>query len=92
MLESRGGIDEGPTKDPGRARKTALDARTRPGRDGETGAMMKIGPAVLLLGVWALSGWTEARPVNLLLITIDTLRADRVGAWGYSPAHTPNLD
>ena len=29
---------------------------------------------------------------NLLLITIDTLRADHVGAYGYSKARTPVLD
>jgi choline-sulfatase len=32
------------------------------------------------------------RPRNLLLITIDTLRADRVGAYGYARARTPRLD
>ena len=31
-------------------------------------------------------------PANLLLVTIDTLRADRVGAYGYAPAATPALD
>jgi hypothetical protein len=29
---------------------------------------------------------------NIILITIDTLRADRIGAYGYSAAHTPALD
>ena len=29
---------------------------------------------------------------NLVLITIDTLRADHVGAYGYKAAHTPTLD
>jgi choline-sulfatase len=29
---------------------------------------------------------------NLLLITIDTLRADRVGAYGYRSARTPGID
>ena len=29
---------------------------------------------------------------NLLLITFDTLRADHVGAYGWSRAHTPTLD
>ena len=28
-------------------------------------------------------------PANLLLVTIDTLRADRVGAYGYAPARRP---
>ena len=34
---------------------------------------------------------SAAKP-NLLLITIDTLRADRLGAYGRKDAHTPNLD
>ncbi len=29
---------------------------------------------------------------NILLVTIDTLRADRVGAYGYKAAATPTLD
>ncbi len=29
---------------------------------------------------------------SLVVITIDTLRADHVGAYGYSAAHTPSLD
>jgi arylsulfatase A-like enzyme/Tfp pilus assembly protein PilF len=29
---------------------------------------------------------------NLLLITLDTIRADRLGCYGYSAAETPNLD
>ena len=50
--------------------------------------------AALLLGT---SGCGDspgaARPsANLLLITIDTLRADRLGCYGYEEARTPNLD
>ncbi|MGH9464339.1 MAG: sulfatase, partial [Thermoanaerobaculia bacterium] len=33
-----------------------------------------------------------AREGNLLLVTLDTVRADRLGAYGYAPATTPNLD
>jgi len=32
------------------------------------------------------------RQPNVLLITIDTLRADRIGAYGFGSAHTPTLD
>jgi arylsulfatase A-like enzyme len=32
------------------------------------------------------------RPSNVLVITIDTLRADRVGAYGWSRARTPAID
>ena len=39
------------------------------------------------------SGATRAAdPPNVLLVTIDTLRADRVGWYGYQPAATPTLD
>jgi arylsulfatase A-like enzyme len=31
-------------------------------------------------------------PTNLLLITVDTTRADRLGAYGYESARTPTLD
>lgn len=34
---------------------------------------------------------TNAHP-NILLITIDTLRADRLGCYGYKGAQTPNID
>jgi hypothetical protein len=31
-------------------------------------------------------------PVNVLLVTIDTLRADHLGAYGHKTAQTPTLD
>src|SRR5258708_20598795 len=35
---------------------------------------------------------TAARRHSLILITLDTTRADHLGAWGWPHAHTPNLD
>jgi len=35
---------------------------------------------------------TTSSPSNLVIITIDTLRADHVGAYGYKAAHTATLD
>ena len=32
------------------------------------------------------------KPVNVLLITLDTTRADRLGPWGFAAAKTPRLD
>jgi choline-sulfatase len=34
----------------------------------------------------------RAEPPNLILVTIDTLRADHVGAYGYRAGETPTLD
>ncbi|MCW5980764.1 MAG: sulfatase-like hydrolase/transferase [Bryobacteraceae bacterium] len=34
----------------------------------------------------------KLRPVNLLVVTIDTMRADRLGCYGYAKAETPVLD
>lgn len=55
--------------------------------------------ALMMTLSWACSGESETRssdPVqdrpNILLVTIDTLRADRVGAYGDTLAKTPNLD
>ena len=50
---------------------------------------------LLLLVSLALAGCARpapARPVSVLLVTIDTLRADRVGAYGDAAARTPQLD
>lgn len=51
---------------------------------------------VLLVGVNAAAGLLDddaPRPrLNILLITIDTLRADHLGAYGYDRPTSPNLD
>ena len=50
--------------------------------------------AVLALGGlgWLAAGRLRAPRPNLLLVTIDTLRADRVGVYGHAAAETPSLD
>jgi len=49
---------------------------------------------VALLAALAVGCRAPAPPAarHLVLVTIDTLRADRVGAYGYGPARTPRLD
>jgi arylsulfatase A-like enzyme/predicted Zn-dependent protease len=39
-----------------------------------------------------LNGGSTARPLSVLLISVDTLRADRLGSYGYPAAATPVLD
>jgi arylsulfatase A-like enzyme/Flp pilus assembly protein TadD len=45
-----------------------------------------------LLGLWRRGGGAPSKRPNVLLVTFDTLRADRVGALGGPPGLTPNLD
>ncbi len=49
---------------------------------------------LLVLGGAALGAFLRERPTgpNLLLISIDTLRADRLGCYGYAVARTSNID
>jgi arylsulfatase A-like enzyme len=50
--------------------------------------------ALLALAVGALAPLLRDPPPgpNLLLLSIDTLRADRLGCYGHALAHTPNID
>lgn len=54
--------------------------------------------AAVTAGVLAIAGCAPpppappAAPRHFLLVTIDTLRADRLGAYGYAAARTPTLD
>jgi choline-sulfatase len=46
-----------------------------------------------LQGLWLVAGCGRAStPRNVLIVTLDTLRADRVGSYGYKGAQTPGLD
>jgi arylsulfatase A-like enzyme len=58
----------------------------------KSGAMT--GVCALAMAVACSSGGRTTKPTarNLLLITVDTLRADHVGAYGYVKARTPVLD
>ncbi|MGH0037861.1 MAG: sulfatase [Myxococcota bacterium] len=54
---------------------------------------MKRVAAVLLAGLWACGGAGSAsRPDHVVLISIDTLRADHLGAYGHSRPTSPHLD
>ncbi len=54
-------------------------------------ALAVLAPAVLAVAT-VLGCGQDQPPQNLLLITIDTCRADRVGAYGHPGARTANLD
>ncbi len=52
--------------------------------------------AMLLSVVGMVSGCTseapEPRPFSIIFISVDTLRSDRLGAYGYAKAKTPSID
>ncbi|MBW1877583.1 MAG: sulfatase-like hydrolase/transferase, partial [Deltaproteobacteria bacterium] len=47
--------------------------------------------ALLVVGSWFLGSRPASRP-NVVLVVIDTLRADHLGAWGYDRPTSPELD
>jgi arylsulfatase A-like enzyme len=52
-----------------------------------------VGVVALALALSTLSCHREPpRPRNVILILVDTLRADHLGAWGYARPTSPNLD
>ena len=49
--------------------------------------------ALLVAGAGAAVGCGGATsPLNVLIVSIDTMRADRLGSYGYRGARTPVLD
>jgi arylsulfatase A-like enzyme/tetratricopeptide (TPR) repeat protein len=63
-----------------------------------TGALVAAAAiAVVAAALWALRPeqrprWLGGGRPNLLVVTLDTLRADRLGCYGYAAARTPRLD
>ncbi len=54
---------------------------------------MKWAQAILLLLVLIVTGTCRSQPaLNILLITMDTTRADHLGCYGYEAISTPNID
>lgn len=56
--------------------------------------MRVLGPVLAALALCAQAAPAAQRPSrpNVLLVTLDTTRADRIGAYGYTLAETPALD
>ncbi len=49
-------------------------------------------PATILLAALAAGGCSRSAPPNVLLLVIDTLRADRLGCYGYFRDTSPRID
>jgi len=60
-----------------------------------TGRLAVCGIAALVAGGYGLHAWVRDAthaPWNVLVVTLDTTRADRLGAYGFADAGTPTLD
>ena len=55
-------------------------------------AALRRGALATLVALAAGGCGGEPRPRHLLLVTLDTLRADRLGSYGHAAAQTPHLD
>ncbi len=55
--------------------------------------LLRFGVVLALLNAFSVAAQTSAKsPLNVVLITIDTLRADHLGCYGYKNIKTPNID
>lgn len=50
------------------------------------------GAACIALFAWGLRAYLGRPKLNVLIVTLDTTRADRIGCYGYSNALTPTID
>src|SRR5207249_10698345 len=66
--------------------------RRRPPRTGVRAALAPLAVLAALRAGKALEAWHAARGPNLLLVSIDTLRADHLGAYGYHLPTSPTID
>jgi arylsulfatase A-like enzyme len=55
-------------------------------------ALVLAAAALLAARLGARAPWAAARRPGVLVVTLDTLRADRLGSYGYAAAQTPRLD
>src|SRR5579871_6006146 len=67
-------------------------ASTRCMRGRKTIRYWTCGIVVLLIGAGGAFYFTRPAPMNVILVTLDTTRADRIGCYGYEKARTPALD
>jgi choline-sulfatase len=80
-----------------RERGKAAPAARRSGASLIWAALALAGIAAILVALPSLRqaigrGVTAPAPLNVLLVTLDTTRADRIGAYGYAGARTSHLD
>lgn len=66
--------------------------RARPTRTLPVGARQVLGVALFVLCAAALSGCGTTKADSVLLVTIDTLRADHVSCYGATKVRTPYID
>jgi arylsulfatase A-like enzyme len=76
----------------GAALVAALVPRRAAGRGPGGSALVLLAAVLLPRALGALDAWRAGAGPNVVLISIDTLRADHLGAYGYTRPTTPALD
>jgi arylsulfatase A-like enzyme/Tfp pilus assembly protein PilF len=74
------------------ARRVPEVPRAAPRRRGRITVGASVAAIVAVFAAWWVLSPARSRGPNLILITIDTLRADHVGAYGAKSGATPTLD
>ena len=74
-----------------RGRKRERPAQAPPASPAKRYFLLVAAAALLLAGLYALDRRNDA-PLNLVLISIDTLRADHLSSYGSSDVSTPHID
>jgi arylsulfatase A-like enzyme/Flp pilus assembly protein TadD len=96
MTRRRAAQPAKPTRKPPTEPNRTADA-LHPSRRNRT-AFVYLATGILLCAIILIvvrtrpGGGGSDRPQNVLLITLDTVRADRIGVYGYASGRTPNLD
>ena len=76
-----------------RTSKETARPQRKPKRRPVLWGMVVVGALVVAGGLWAWLGRPPSgQQPDIFLISIDTLRADRLGCYGYSAIPTPNID
>ena len=69
-----------------------MDPQTRSRWSTSKSRLIALVAAAALIVIWVWNPFQQPGRLHVLLVTLDTTRADRIGCYGYSAAATPTID